>query len=304
MKRLVLFLATNAAVLLVVSIVFKLIGLEPRLYQSETGIDLQSLLIFAAVIGMGGSFVSLAISKWMAKTTMGVHVIGYPQTDQERWLRNTVEQLARDAGIGTPEVGIFRSSAPNAFATGMSRDNALVAVSTGLLQQMPHDQVEAVLGHEISHVANGDMVTLGLLQGVLNTFVVFLARIVGMLVDRILFRGQRGMGIGYFATTLVAQVFLSFLATLIVMAFSRWREFRADAGGARLAGSEHMIAALRTLQNVQEPRALAGSMAAFGITAGLPGGLSRLLMSHPPLAERIAVLERAASRRWELSRGQ
>jgi heat shock protein HtpX len=304
MKRLLLFLATNAAVLVVLSIIFQVFGLEQRLYQTGTEINLQGLLIFSALFGMGGSFVSLALSKWMAKNTMGVQVIEQPADSREHWLRDTVERLSKDAGIGTPQIGIFPSEVPNAFATGMSRDNALVAVSTGLLGQLPAGEVEAVLGHEISHVANGDMVTLGLLQGVLNTFVIFLARIVGLVVDRALLRDERGMGMGYFLTTLLAQIFLSFLATLIVMAFSRWREYRADAGGAHLAGRDQMIGALRSLQRIQDPQPLPGNMAAFGIAGGVRKGLVHLLMSHPPLEDRIAALQQAGGHRWETSHGR
>jgi heat shock protein HtpX len=292
MKRLILFLTTNAAVLLVMSFVFQTFGLEHWFYQQGVGINLQGLLIFSALFGMGGSFLSLALSKWMAKRSMGVQIIELPADAKQRWLLDTVERLAAKAGIGTPEVGIFPADAPNAFATGMHRNDALVAVSSGLLQSLPAAEVEAVLGHEITHISNGDMVTLGLLQGVVNTFVIFLARIVGMVVDRALFGNQRGMGLGYFATTLVAQIFLSILASMIVMAFSRWREYRADAGGARLAGRERMIAALQSLQHRHDPQALPGNMAAFGISGGWPVGMQRLFMSHPPLASRIAALER------------
>jgi heat shock protein HtpX len=292
MKRLFLFLATNVAVIVVLSAVFQIFGIEQWLYREGAGINVQGLLIFSALFGMGGAFVSLALSKWLAKTGMGVRVIERPGDAGERWLLNTVRRLAHEAGIATPEVGIFASDTPNAFATGMSRDNALVAVSTGLLGNMPANQVEAVLGHEITHVANGDMVTLGLIQGVVNTFVIFLARIVGLVVDRALFGDERGMGVGYFLTTMVAQIFLSILATLIVMAFSRWREFRADAGGARLAGRANMIGALQSLQHLHDPRPLPAGLAAFGISGGLPEGLSRLFLSHPPLVQRIAALQR------------
>lgn len=294
MKRLLLFAATNLAVLTLLSVVLNLLGVDQWLYASGSGLNTRALLIFSAVFGMGGSFISLAMSKWMAKTTMGVRVIEQATTAQQQRLLATVRQLSGKAGIGMPEVGIFQSEQPNAFATGMSRDDALVAVSTGLLQRLREDEVEAVLGHEITHVANGDMVTMGLLQGVLNTFVMFLARIVGYLVDRTLFGNQRGMGLGYFATTLIAQVFLSVFATMIVMAFSRWREYRADAGGASLAGNAHMIAALRRLQAAHEQE-LPGTLAAFGIAGGARAGLSRLFLSHPPLEDRIAALQRAAS---------
>jgi heat shock protein HtpX len=291
MKRLFLFLATNAAVLAVLSVVFQVFGVEQWLYREGAGINVQGLLIFSALFGMGGAFISLAMSKWLAKRGMGVRVIEQPASDGERWLVQAVERIAREAGIGTPEVGIFPSNAPNAFATGMSRDDALVAVSAGLLRNLPKNEVEAVLGHELSHVANGDMVTLGLIQGVVNTFVIFLARIVGLVVDRALFRDERGMGVGYFLTTMVAQIFLSILASMIVMAFSRWREYRADAGGARLAGPQNMIGALQSLQRLHDPSPLPGELAAFGISGGIPAGLSRLFMSHPPLEQRIAALQ-------------
>jgi heat shock protein HtpX len=294
MKRLLLFAATNLAVLTLLSVVLNVLGVDQWLYASGSGLNTGALLVFAAVFGMGGSFISLAMSKWMAKTTMGVKVIEQVASAQQQWLLATVRRLSGAAGIGMPEVGIFRSEQPNAFATGMNRDNALVAVSTGLLARLREDEIEAVLGHEITHVANGDMVTMGLLQGVLNTFVIFLARIVGYLVDRTLFGSERGTGIGYFAVTLIAQIFLSVFATMIVMAFSRWREYRADAGGARLAGSAHMIAALRRLQAAHEQE-LPGTLAAFGIIGGARASLSRLFLSHPPLEDRIAALQHAAS---------
>jgi heat shock protein HtpX len=295
MKRILLFAATNIAVITLLSVVLRVLGVDQWLYQQGSGLNLKALLVFSAIFGMGGSFISLAISKWMAKTTMGVQVIGQATTANQQWLVATVRRLSDKAGIGMPEVGIFNSDQPNAFATGMRRDNALVAVSSGLLNSLRPDEVEAVLGHEITHVANGDMVTMGLLQGVINTFVIFLARIIGYLVDRSLFGNQRGMGMGYFLTTLVAQVFLSFFATLIVMAFSRWREYRADAGGARLAGTTNMIAALRRLQSAHEAQELPGNLAAFGIFGGTGNTMMRLLMSHPPLEQRIAALERIAS---------
>jgi heat shock protein HtpX len=276
-------------------VVLRVLGVDQWLYQQGIGLNLKALLVFSAIFGMGGSFISLAISKWMAKTTMGVKVIDRATTANQQWLIATVRQLSDKAGIGMPEVGIFDSDQPNAFATGMRRDNALVAVSSGLLNHLRPDEVEAVLGHEITHVANGDMVTMGLLQGVINTFVIFLARIIGYVVDRSLFGNQRGMGMGYFLTTLVAQVFLSFFATLIVMAFSRWREYRADAGGARLAGTPKMIAALRRLQGAHEVQDLPGNLAAFGISGDTRNTVTRLFMSHPPLEQRIAALERMAA---------
>jgi heat shock protein HtpX len=244
------------------------------------------------VIGFGGSFISLALSKFMAKRAMGVQVIEQPRSETERWLVETVRRQAAQAGIGMPEVGIFQSPDPNAFATGMRRNSALVAVSTGLLQNMKADEVEAVLGHEVSHVANGDMVTMGLLQGVVNTFVIFLSRVVGHVIDRVVFKTERGYGPAYFITTIVAQIFLSVLASMIVMWFSRRREFRADAGGASLSGRPQMIGALRALQRGQQ-QDLPGELAAFGIAGGMSSGLKRLFLSHPPLVERIAALEQA-----------
>ena len=303
MKRLVLFVVTNGAVLVLLSFVFQLFGVEQWLYREGVNMNLEGLLIFSALFGMGGSYISLAMSKWLAKYSMGVRVLERPVDDRGIWLTQTVQRLARQAGIGTPEVGIFESDTPNAFATGMSRDHALVAVSSGLLRSMPANQVEAVLGHEITHVANGDMVTLGLIQGVVNTFVIFLARIVGLVVDRALFRNDRGVGIGYFATTIIAQIFLSILASMIVMAFSRWREFRADAGGAGLAGRDNMIGALRSLQHSQSRQELPGTLAAFGISGGLGQGISRLFMSHPPLEERIAMLEQMDVTPWQVKHG-
>jgi heat shock protein HtpX len=287
--RILLFLLTNAAVLLLISIIFHFLGLQGMLRQNGVNLNLESLLIVSAVYGMSGSFISLLLSKWMAKSSMGVYVIERPSNQTEQWLVQTVQGLAQNAGIGMPEVGLFDSPDPNAFATGFSRDNALVAVSTGLLQSMSADEVEAVLGHEISHVANGDMVTLGLLQGVVNTFVIFFAKIIGFFVDRVLLRNdERSTGIGYFVAEIVAQIVLSVLATMVVMWFSRYREFRADAGGAQLAGRHKMIGALRALQRAHDPEPLPGEMAAFGINSG---GAARLFMSHPPLEERIEALQ-------------
>ncbi len=298
MLRILLFLATNAAVLLMISIVFQWLGLGTFLDRQGVHLDLNRLLIFSALIGMSGSFISLALSKWMAKTSMGVYVIDRPQNQTEAWLLSTVEKLARKAGIGMPEVGIFQSPQPNAFATGMDKNNALVAVSTGLLETMNADEVEAVLGHEVSHAANGDMATLTLVQGVVNTFVYFLATIIGHVVDRALFRSQDqegsyvGYGPGYYITQLAAQMLLGILATIVVMWFSRWREFRADAGGARLAGRHKMIGALEALRRTAEPQDLPGEFAAFGISGAIGRGLMRLFMSHPPIEERIAALQR------------
>ncbi len=288
MKRILLFLLTNLAVLLVLSVVAHLIGLDTWL--AVHGGSMSGLLVFAAFIGFGGSFISLAISKWMAKRSMGVRVIGASGDPTEQWLVSVVQQHAQRVGVGMPEVGIFNSPEPNAFATGANRNAALVAVSTGLLQRMNREEITAVLGHEMTHVANGDMVTLTLIQGVVNTFVIFLSRIIGGIVDRALFRSEDGRGIGYFVSVIVTQLLLSVLATIIVMWFSRWREFRADRGGAQLAGTSSMIAALEELKRVHEPLPTQ-QLAAFGIAGGDIGrGLKRLFLSHPPLDERIAAL--------------
>ena len=288
MKRILLFLATNLAVVAVLSIVARVTGLDHWL--AANGGSYQGLLAMAALFGFGGALISLAISKWTAKRAMGVRVIEQPTTADEQWLVNTVRALATQARIGMPEVGVFDSPLPNAFATGARRDAALVAVSTGLLRSMSRSEVEAVLGHEITHVANGDMVTLTLIQGVVNTFVIFLSRIVGSIVDRSLSRDGEGRGgIGYFVTVMVTQMVLGIAASMIVMWFSRRREFRADAGGAHLAGRNNMIAALERLKAAQEP-SLPAQLAAFGIGGGPGTGLKRLFMSHPPLEERIAAL--------------
>lgn len=292
--RILLFLATNAAILVVVSIVFSALGLEGILAENGVDLNLTALLIFSAVVGFTGSFISLAISKWMAKRSMGVQIIEQPSNQTERWLMETVKRQSEAAGIGMPEVGIFQSPQPNAFATGMTKNSSLVAVSTGLLNGMSQDEVEAVLGHEIAHVANGDMVTMALVQGVVNTFVVFLSRLVGFFVDRVILKNERGLGIGYFVSSIVAQIFLSILATMIVMWFSRYREFHADKGGARLAGREKMISALRRLQNVNQPEDLPGEFAAFGISGARSRDLKSLFLSHPPLESRIRALEAAA----------
>jgi heat shock protein HtpX len=291
MMRILLFLATNAAVLVLISVVFQVLGIEGILAENGVDLNLQALLVMSAVIGFGGSFISLAMSKFMAKHSMGVQLIERPANRTEQWLVDTVRRQAQQAGIGMPEVGIFNAPDPNAFATGMSRNNALVAVSTGLLQNMSSDEVEAVLGHEVSHVANGDMVTMGLIQGVVNTFVIFLSRVIGHVVDRVVFKTERGYGPAYYITSIVAQIFLSILASMIVMWFSRRREFRADAGGASLAGRGKMIAALQALQRAHEPHDLPGEFAAFGISGGLGSGMKRLFMTHPPLEERIAALQ-------------
>ncbi|MGB5306822.1 MAG: protease HtpX [Gammaproteobacteria bacterium] len=293
MMRIVLFLATNAAVLVLISIVFQVLGIEGILAENGVDLNLQALLVMSAVIGFGGSFISLAMSKFLAKRSMGVRIIEQPANNTERWLVDTVKRQAQGAGIDMPEVGIFDAAEPNAFATGMRRNNALVAVSAGLLQNMNADEVEAVLGHEISHVSNGDMVTMGLIQGVVNTFVIFLSRIIGHVVDRVVFKTERGYGPAYYITSIVAQVFLSILASIIVMWFSRRREFRADAGGARLSSRGKMIGALQALQRAHEPRDLPGEFAAFGISGGIGSGFKRLFMTHPPLEERIAALKAA-----------
>ena len=290
MTRLFLFLATNIAVIALVSITFQILGIEGLLAQNGVDLNLYALLVMSAVIGFGGAFISLAISKWSARKAMGVHVIQDPTHPQEQWLVDTVARQAEQAGIGMPEVGIFQSEVVNAFATGMNRNNALVAVSTGLLQKMTTDEAEAVLGHEVAHVANGDMVTMGLIQGVVNTFVIFLSRIVGFFVDRVILKNQRGLGIGYFVTSILAQIVLSVFATMIVMRFSRHREFRADEGGANLAGRHKMIAALRRLQG-DTAEDLPGEFAAFGINGARPTGFKALFLSHPPLEDRIRALE-------------
>ena len=287
MKRVLLFLATNLAIIVVLSIVAQVLGIDR--YLDAKGGNLGGLLAFAALFGFGGAFISLAISKWMAKRSMGVQVIENPRTETEQWLVGTVRRQAQAAGIGMPEVGVFESPEPNAFATGASRNKSLVAVSTGLLQRMNRNEVEAVLGHEISHVANGDMVTLTLIQGVVNTFVIFLSRIIGNLVDRTVFRSENGRGPAYFISVIVSEIVLGILASMIVMWFSRQREFRADQGGAKLSGRENMIGALERLKAAHEP--LPAQLAAFGISGGDgPSGIKRLFMSHPPLNERIAAL--------------
>jgi heat shock protein HtpX len=293
MMRIFLFLATNAAVLVLISVVFQVLGIEGILAENGVDLNLQALLVMSAVIGFGGSFISLAMSKFMAKRSMGVQLIERPANRTEQWLVDTVQRQARQAGISMPEVGIFNSPEPNAFATGMRRNNALVAVSSGLLANMSSDEVEAVLGHEVTHVANGDMVTMGLIQGVVNTFVIFLSRVIGHVVDRVVFKTERGYGPAYYITSIVAQIFLSILASMIVMWFSRRREFRADAGGASLAGRGKMIGALQALQRAHEPHDLPGEFAAFGISGGPGSGMKRLFMSHPPLEERIAALQAA-----------
>ena len=288
MKRIFLFLATNMAIVLVLSLTMRLLGVDP--YLNQDGLNLQAFLIFAAVMGFGGSFISLAISKWMAKKSVGAQVIENPRTEMEQWLVGTVRRQAMSAGIKMPEVAIYDSPDVNAFATGMNKNSALVAVSTGLLNQMTRDEAEAVLGHEVSHIANGDMVTLALIQGVVNTFVMFFSRVIGHLVDKLVFKTERGQGPAFFVTMIVAELVLGVLASMIVMWFSRRREFRADEGGAKLAGRAKMIAALERL-NARHSEPLPDKMAAFGIAGGRAGGFRKLFMTHPPLSERIEALK-------------
>jgi heat shock protein HtpX len=289
MKRILLFLATNLAIIFILNITLHLLGVDRILNARGTGLNYNALLIFATVFGMGGAFISLAMSKWTAKRFTGAQVIERPTTEGERWLVETVQRLARAAGIGMPEVAIYDAPDINAFATGMSRDKALVAVSSGLLHAMSRDEAEAVLGHEVTHVANGDMVTLALIQGVVNTFVIFLSRVIGDIVDRAVFKNERGHGPAFWIISIVAELVLGILASMIVFWFSRRREFRADAGGARLAGREKMIAALERLAGLHS-QPLPDQMAAFGIAGGIGQGLRRLFMTHPPLSERIAAL--------------
>ncbi len=301
MKRILLMLLVNFAILAVLSVTWNILdsmfGLS-RMIEQTFGLPghFGYVALFSLVLGFGGSFISLLMSKSMAKRSMGVWVIEQPSNEDERWLVETVHRQARQAGIGMPEVGIFESPQPNAFATGANKNDALVAVSTGLLNTMTHDEVEAVLGHEVSHIANGDMITQTLLQGVLNTFVMFFARVVGFIVDRALSGNNNeensGFGIGYFVASMIAEIFLGFLATAIVMWYSRRREFYADAGGASLAGKHKMIAALRALQH-SDPHDLPGEMAAFGINGGLGEGLRKIFLTHPPIEERIEALERS-----------
>ncbi len=287
MKRILLLVVTNFAVLFVLSITMQLLGVD-RMLEQEAGLNLGALLMMAAIFGFGGSFISLLISKWIAKMATGAQVIEVPSNMAERWLVDTVKRHAGKAGIGMPEVAIYDAPEINAFATGWSRNDSLVAVSTGLLNNMTQEEAEAVLGHEVTHIANGDMVTLTLIQGVVNTFVIFLSRVVGFIVDRVLLKNERGYGIGFMLTTFIAQIVLGILASMIVMWFSRWREFRADAGGAQIAGREKMVAALERLKLNQEQSQLPAQISAFGISGG--GGFMRLFMSHPPLDERIAAL--------------
>ena len=293
MKRIFLFLATNIAIMLVITIMIHIFGLGQILNEQGVDIDLTSLLMLSAAVGMTGSIISLALSKSMAKHTTGAYVIEQPRNEQEQWLFNTVQRQANAAGIGMPEVAIYDAPDINAFATGMFRNDALVAVSTGLLQGMTRDEAEAVLAHEVSHVANGDMVTLALIQGVINTFVFFLSRVIGHIIDRAIFKTERGHGPAYWFTTIIAQLVLGILASAIVMWFSRHREYRADAGAASLEGKQKMISALERLQkSVNQPH-LPEQLEAFGISGGMADGLKSLFMSHPPLADRIEALRRA-----------
>lgn len=296
MKRIFLFLITNLAIVVVLGVVLQLLGVDRMLVAGNRyGINYAGLLIFAAVFGFGGSLISLAISKWMAKRMTGATVIERPANAAEQWLVETVRRHAQRAGIGMPEVAIYDAPEINAFATGPNRNKALVAVSTGLLHTMTQEEAEAVLGHEITHVANGDMVTLTLIQGVVNTFVIFFARVIGYTVDRVVFKNERDTGPAYWITTILAEVVLGIIATMIVMWFSRQREFRADAGGADLAGNRKMIAALQRLQLNHGASQLPDQMAAFGIVGGIGHGLKRLFLSHPPLEERIAALQRRSA---------
>jgi heat shock protein HtpX len=290
LKRIVLFLATNLAILMVLSVSMRLLGIDQ--YLAASGQDLGGLLVFAALFGFGGSFISLLLSKFMAKRSTGAHVITEPRNADEAWLVATVRGHAERAGIGMPEVAIYDAPEPNAFATGASRNSALVAVSTGLLRSMRRNEVDAVLGHEVAHVANGDMVTLTLIQGVVNTFVIFVSRIVGRFIDQVVFRNERGTGPGFWITVMVCELVLGVLASIIVAWFSRQREFRADAGGASLAGRANMIAALERLKAPHADAPLPEGLQAFGISGG-PGKFGRLFLSHPPLDERIAALRAA-----------
>lgn len=292
MKRIFLFLLTNIAVMVTLSIVASVLGLNR--FITAQGIDFGSLLGFAFIFGFGGAFISLAISKWSAKMSVGAKTIETPRTPEEQWLVATVQRQAQIAGIGMPEVAIYNSPDVNAFATGMSRNNALVAVSTGLLQRMTRDEAEAVLGHEISHVANGDMVTLTLIQGVLNTFVIFISRVIGNFIDKAVFKNENGPGMGYYLSSIVLEILFGILASIVVMWFSRKREFRADSGGAHLAGREKMIAALRRLQSVHEEPHMPAKLTAFGIAGNGRSGLAALFASHPDLEDRINALQSQA----------
>jgi len=285
MKRVALFLMTNIAVLVVLSVVASALGVNR--YLTQNGLNFELLLGFAAVFGMGGAFISLLISKWMAKRATGAQVITQPRSAGESWLLATVQRQAQAAGIGMPEVAIYEAPEPNAFATGANKNKALVAVSTGLLNNMKQEEVEAVLGHEISHIANGDMITLTLIQGVLNTFVIFAARAIGYVIDKAVFKNERGVGLGYMATVFVLEILFGVLAAIIVAWFSRYREFRADAGGAHLAGRGKMVAALQRLAGAYGETTLPKTITAFGIN----GGIKSLFATHPPIELRIAALQ-------------
>ena len=293
MQRIFLFLLTNIAIMVILSVTLRVLGVESLLAQNGSDLNLNALVIFSGIFGFGGAFISLAISKWMAKRMTGAKVIENPSNNLEKWLLDTVQKQSRIVGIKMPEVAIFPSSQMNAFATGASKNKALVAVSQGLLDSMSQGEIEAVVGHEMSHVANGDMVTLTLIQGVVNTFVIFFSRVIGHVVDRVILKNQRGHGIGYFVTTIFAQIVLSILASVIVMYFSRKREYVADTGGADLAGHQNMINALKRLGQ-KEPEALPEQLAAFGIGEKPKTGWRELWSSHPPLEDRIKALEKRA----------
>jgi heat shock protein HtpX len=289
MKRVFYFLVTNLAIVLVLSITMRLLGVEP--FLNANGLNFNSLLIFASVMGFGGAFISLAISKWSAKQMSGAVTIENPKTSDEIWLMNTVKKQSQAVGIQMPEVAIFNSPVVNAFATGMSRDSSLVAVSSGLLEMMTKDEAEAVIGHEISHIANGDMVTLTLIQGVVNTFVLFFSRVIGYTVDKVIFKTREGTGPAFFITMIVSELLLGVLASIVVMWFSRQREYRADLGGGQLAGKQKMIAALKRLKAQYESSALPKSIAALGISGEQGMGLKELFSTHPSLDDRIARLQ-------------
>ncbi|MDD9822006.1 MAG: protease HtpX [Gammaproteobacteria bacterium] len=291
MNRIFLFLLTNIAILAVFSVTMRLLGVESLLDAQGVNLDYNALLIYAAVLGFSGALVSLALSKWTAKRMTGARVIAEPRDQTELWLVETVARQAEQAGIGMPEVAVYDAPDMNAFATGARRNNALVAVSSGLLRGMQRGEVEAVLAHEVSHIANGDMVTLALIQGVINTFVIFLSRIIGHFVDRVVFKTRHGHGPAFWLTAIVAEIILAVLASIIVMWFSRRREFRADAGGAELAGRANMVAALKRLQASTGQPHLPDQLAAFGISGGIGGGVKKLFMSHPPLDQRIRALQ-------------
>ena len=293
MKRIFYFLVTNLAIVLVLSITMRLLGVEP--FLNANGLNLNSLLIFAAVMGFGGAFISLAISKWSAKQMSGAVTIENPKTPDEIWLMNIVKKQSQAVGIQMPEVALFNSPVVNAFATGMSRNSSLVAVSSGLLEMMTKDEAEAVIGHEISHIANGDMVTLTLIQGVVNTFVLFFSRVIGYTVDKVVFKTRQGTGPAFFITMIISELLLGVLASIVVMWFSRQREYRADFGGGQLAGKQKMIAALQRLKTQYETSALPKSIAALGISGEQGIGLKELFSTHPSLDDRIARLQQSTN---------